>query len=172
MFEKGEYIVYGQSGVCQVEDITHLDISGVDKKKLYYVLVPLNTKGSRIYYPIDRDKQNVRPVITKEMAMQLLDEIPTIETIHVTVDKLREECYKKAIYSGDYRSWVSIIKTLYNRRQERLAQGKKMASVDERYLKMAQDSLYGELAFVFGKEKNEIEELIRQHIEERELEKA
>lgn len=32
MFEKGEYIIYGRNGICKIEDITHLDISGVDKK--------------------------------------------------------------------------------------------------------------------------------------------
>ena len=38
MFEKGEYIIYGRSGICKIEDITHLSISGIDQQKLYYVL--------------------------------------------------------------------------------------------------------------------------------------
>ena len=38
MFQKGEYIVYGQHGICLVEDITHLNMSEADEKKLYYVL--------------------------------------------------------------------------------------------------------------------------------------
>ena len=38
MFEIGEYIVYGVKGVCRIEDITHIDISGADKDRLYYVL--------------------------------------------------------------------------------------------------------------------------------------
>ena len=48
MFQKGEYIVYGQHGICLVEDITHLNMSEADEKKLYYVLVPVGTRGSRI----------------------------------------------------------------------------------------------------------------------------
>ena len=40
----------------EVEDITHLNLSGVDKGKLYYVLAPLNKKESRIYYPVDRER--------------------------------------------------------------------------------------------------------------------
>ena len=39
MFEIGEYIVYGVKGVCRIEDITHIDISGADKDRLYYVPV-------------------------------------------------------------------------------------------------------------------------------------
>ena len=26
MFEKGEYIIYGRSGICKIEDITHLSM--------------------------------------------------------------------------------------------------------------------------------------------------
>ena len=36
MFEKGQYVNYGKHGVCVVEDITHMDIPGVSKDKLYY----------------------------------------------------------------------------------------------------------------------------------------
>ena len=34
MFEKGEYIIYGRSGICKVEEISHLNIAGADKKRL------------------------------------------------------------------------------------------------------------------------------------------
>ena len=40
MFEIGEFIVYGHKGICKVEDITYLDMSGADKDRLYYVLNP------------------------------------------------------------------------------------------------------------------------------------
>ena len=46
--------------------------------------------------------------------------------------------------------------------------GKKLASVDERYLKMAEDSLYGELAVALDIEKDEVEKFIASHIEEKE----
>lgn len=172
MFEKGEYIMYGHNGICLVEDITHLNLSGVDRKKLYYVLIPQNIKGSRIYFPIEKESANARRLITKEEALKLLDEIPDIEEIWVGNDKLREEKYKAALNSGDYRQWVAIIKTLYQRKQDRLAHGKKMAAMDERYMKMAEEALYSELAFVIGKEKREMEGFIREHIERMELEEV
>ena len=97
MFEKGEYIMYGHNGICLVEDITHLNLAGVDRKKLYYVLVPRNIKGSRIYFPIEKENANARRLITKEEARKLLDEIRDIEEIWVGNDKLREEKYKEAL---------------------------------------------------------------------------
>ena len=53
MFEVGEYVVYGVKGVCRIEDITHIDISGADKNRLYYVLAPVGDGNGRIYAPTD-----------------------------------------------------------------------------------------------------------------------
>lgn len=38
MFEQGEYIVYGSTGVCKVEKVTTMDMDGVpgDKTVLYF----------------------------------------------------------------------------------------------------------------------------------------
>jgi CarD family transcriptional regulator len=165
VFQKGEYIIYGRSGICRIEDITHIDIPGVDKKRLYYVMKPLNMKGSCIYFPVDKEKVNARYLISEKEAWELLDEIPNIEQIWVSNEKMREEIYKKAMNSCDYRQWVAIIKTLYTRRQDRLNRGKRIATVDERYLKMAEDALYSELAFVLGKKRSEMEQFIKDHIE-------
>ena len=41
--------------------------------------------------------------------------------------------------------WVRIIRTLYRRNEERAAAGKKTINMDERYMKMAKNWLYGEL---------------------------
>ena len=40
MFEKGEYVVYGSKGVCRIQEISHVDIPGVDQKRLYYIMHP------------------------------------------------------------------------------------------------------------------------------------
>jgi len=169
MFEKGKYIIYGRNGICRIEDITHLHMAGVDRKKLYYVLVPVNSSGSRIYFPVDKEGVHARYLISEQDAEHLLDEIKDIEEIWISNEKLREEIYKEALNSCDHRKWVAIIKTLYLRKQDRLSHGKKMAATDERYLKMAEDALYSELAFVMGKEKSGMEALITEHIEKMEL---
>lgn len=38
--------------------------------------------------------------MTKEEALCLLEEFPTIEKIQIGIEKLREDTYKKALYSG------------------------------------------------------------------------
>ena len=68
MFNIGDYIVHGRNGVCKVVDITHIDMSGADKDKLYYALVPMKSEDSKIFYPVDSDKVVMRPIVTKKEA--------------------------------------------------------------------------------------------------------
>ena len=111
-------------------------------------------------------------MLTSEEANQLIDEIPEIEQLWVTNDKLREEQYKQAVKGCDCRQWIRIIKTLYLRKQERLAQGKKVTTIDEHYLKLAENQLYGELSVALGKKKTEMADFITQRISRLKIEKT
>ncbi len=51
---------------------------------------------------------------------------------------------------------------MYIRRLERSAQGKKSTAVDEHYFKLAEESLYSELAFAIGRDKSEMKDLIEE----------
>ena len=53
LFSKGEYIVYGMTGVCRVSDITEMNMDGISDTKLYYVLEPTGVNGSRIITPVE-----------------------------------------------------------------------------------------------------------------------
>lgn len=164
MFKVGEYVVYGSKGVCQIMDITHLDMSGADKERLYYVLGPIGDTASRIYAPTDNQKTVMRKVISKEAAERLIEELPEIELLWVPDDKQREAKYKEALKTGDYRSWVSIVKTLYLRQRERLAQGKKITALDERYMRVAENELYSELSLTLEIPKENMEDYIKEKL--------
>ena len=41
MFEIGDYIVCGNNGICTVENISTIDVSGVEPDRLYYILQPV-----------------------------------------------------------------------------------------------------------------------------------
>ncbi|MCI8929998.1 MAG: CarD family transcriptional regulator [Lachnospiraceae bacterium] len=157
MFEKGDFIVYGNTGVCEVKDITTLDMKGAPKNRLYYILSPSHRKESKIFTPVEGNKTVMRAVLTKEEADVLIENIPVIEELWVGNDKLREEKYKETMRSCDCRDWIKIIKTLYMRKKERIAQGKKTTAMDEKYLRMAEENLYSELSFALGIPKEQME---------------
>ena len=135
MFKVGDYIVHGRNGVCKVIDITHIDISGADKDQLYYTLVPMKSEDSKIFYPVDSDKVTMRSIVSKQEAKKIVSEINDIEPMWIENDRQREEKYKEAISSCDCNQLICIIKTLYARNQERIAQGKRITYVDDRFLK-------------------------------------
>ena len=64
MFEKGEYIIYGSNGVCEVQD--YMNAAGETDNRTYYVLAPMRSKGSTIFSPVDNQKVLMRKVMTKE----------------------------------------------------------------------------------------------------------
>lgn len=164
MFEVGECVVYGGKGVCRIEDIAHINITGADKDRLYYVLTPIGDVSGRIYAPTDNQKIAMRKVISKAEANALIQELPEIEELWVPDDKQREAKYKEAMRTCDYRAWVSVVKTLYVRKKERTEQGKKITALDERYMKTAENELYSELALTLGVPKDEMEDYIKDQL--------
>ncbi len=164
-YQIGEYVIYGHNGICRISDIGNPGFSGVEKTKMYYSLEPLNTKGSKIYSPVENPKVMIRPVMEKKEAEALIAQIPEIEELWIVNEKMREEKYKDSILTGDPVEWVKIIKTLYLRGKDWEKQGKKITATDERYLKQAEENLYSELSFALGKEKEEMEEYITKKCE-------
>ena len=150
MFNIGDFVVYGRSGICEVIDITTMKMSGVPIDKLYYVLRPYKDKNGKISTPVDNDKIVIRAVISEEEAKDLLNQMAKITELEIPSEKMREAVYKESIRSCDCISLIKLIKTIRTRKQERLAIGKKITATDERYVKMAESSLYSEFSMVLG----------------------
>lgn len=160
MFEKGERIIYGSSGVCEVVDISMMDMSGARQGRLYYTLIPIYTNGSKIYTPVDNTKIVMRKLLSKGEVISLIDQIPDIEPLWIQDEKKREEVYKAALQTCSFEGMIRIIKTLYRRQRVRVEHGKRLASLDERYMKLAEDSLYGELSISLDMEREQVAQYI------------
>lgn len=166
MYEIGEYIVKPiNDGVCKVADIMHLNMTGTDKNKLYYLLIPIDDAKGKIYLPTDTAEATTRRAMTEDEALKLISKIPEIEEISIDDEKLREQKYKEAVRSCNPEALIAIIKMTYLRKKKRQEQGKKHTVVDERYFKMAEDFLYSELEFALNKNKDEIVKLIADTIQ-------
>ncbi len=165
MFEIGDFIVYGNMGVCTVDEIGPLDSPLIPKDKLYYTLVPHYTNGSRIFTPIDNKKVIMRPIISKDEALELLDDIAKIDSLDITNEKGREAKYKEVFATCDCRELIKIIKTIYERKEKRQEEGKKLTVADEKYIRLAEDSLYGELAIPLDMDVEEVREQVVELVE-------
>lgn len=158
MFEKGDFIVYGNAGVCEVLDVTTMDMSGVPADKLYYFLKPCGKKDSEIFTPVDNTKTVMREIVSDKEANFLLEEIPSLEEFQVTNEKFREDSYKQCVRNCDSREMMKLIKTLCARKHDRMVQGKNFPSTDEKYLKFTSDALMLELSIALKQDKDELKE--------------
>ncbi|NLJ89367.1 MAG: CarD family transcriptional regulator [Clostridiales bacterium] len=169
MFEIGDYIIYGNNGVCKVVDIGPIQLDNSKSSKLYYTLEPIFENGSKVYTPVGNKKVLMRPVISEEEAIDLIDSIPDIEYDSELTGKEREQKMKESLKSIDTEEWIKILKALYHTKEERLADGKSLTSSDEKYLKATQEWLYGELSVSLDKSIEEIEDYVLNRIIESEL---
>ena len=164
MFEAGTYIVCGQHGVCRVEGVGKLQLTEASGDKVYYTLSKVYSRGGVLYVPADSEKIVMRPVISKEEAEDLIGHMREIDMLQIDNEKRKEDIFKQAFRTCDSREWVKIIKTLHERKRIRLAKGKKVTASDERYMRTAEDNLFGELAISLGIDKNDVEQYIMDRI--------
>lgn len=144
MFQKGDKIVYGQTGVCIVEDVVEKALIK-NEKKLYYLLKPLFQQNNVIYAPVHSDKVFMRHVITKEQAEELISLIPDIKEQMGKSDLSPEE-YRAELCTHDCRDLVELTAQIYEKKKTARALKKKLGFSDEKYMRLAENLLFGELS--------------------------
>jgi len=166
MYSKGDLIIYSGEGVCRVENVGPIDLSGANKSKLYYTLQPVYREG-KIFIPVDTNVF-MRPVISHEEADALIRRIPEIQGEVYENRNLRmlNEHYQTLLQSHDCEDMLQLIKAVYTKQKENLAMGKKPGLVDERYMKRAEDILYGELAVALDIPKDSVLDYITNILED------
>ena len=163
-YEIGDLVSKPVTGICKIEDILYLTPQDEKNNKLYYLMRPIEDEKDKIYVPVSNSDSRLRLCLTKEEAWNLIKRIPEIPTAWINNEKLREQNYKEAVKANDPEALVAIIKMIYQRKQKRLAQGKKCTATDARYFQMAENLLYMELGAAIGKPKKEVCKTIIEYI--------
>ncbi len=146
-FGIGDLLVYGETGVCRVDEIVVKPF--LDGERECYKLSPLYSSCA-IFTPTDNGNVFMRPVITRDEADSLIEGIPLTEPADCTASSPRElsEKYDRIIKLHDCRALVSLTRAIHEKRERLVTQKKKLSAIDERFLKKAEDLLFGELAAV------------------------
>ncbi len=164
MYNIGEMVIYGESGVCRITDITEREGIG-EMPAMYYKMQPCY-QGYTIYAPVENGKVFMRPIISKEEAIELIDKIPTIKAeIHQGIS-LREliECYESMVKTHSCDDLCQLAMSIHAKKQQCIKNKRKIGAVDEKYMKKAEDLLFGELAIVLDIPKNEVPKFIEKRI--------
>lgn len=161
-FSIGDLIIYGETGVCRVDEIVEKEFLG--EIRPCYKLQPLY-QSCMIFTPADNEAVFMRAIITTAESNALIESIPQIEPSVCKVTSPRElsDKYDKIIKLHDCTALISLIKSIHIKREQCIAAKKKLSAVDERYMKRAEDLLFGELAASLSLEKANV----KQYIEEK-----
>lgn len=165
MFEIGDFVACGNNGICSVADITALDLTGIDKKRKYYLLKPVYQPTSTVYIPVDTADKAMRKAVTEKEAKELIHAIPDIPLISLSDERALEKTYKEYMGQNNCEAWVKLIKTIFLRKETRLSNGHKVTAVDSRYFKLAEEFLYAELAVALQITRDEVRDYITDTID-------
>ncbi len=167
MYQIGELVLYGSTGVCKVAEIKEQSFPSTGETRLYYVLRPLY-ENCVISAPVDSEKVFIRPIISRDEAERIIGRIPYIKvkTYHSRVSRELSEQYETILKSHSCDSLLELTMSIYMKKQALLAQNRKFGTVDERFLKRAEDLLFGELAAALDIPKSEVQSYIASKLEE------
>lgn len=167
MYKVGDLIIYGSTGVCKVTDITGRNPVGLEQEQLFYVLTPLY-QNYTIFTSTNNTKIFMRPIITKDEAERLIDMIPAIraEAYHNRAINQLAEHYKESLKTHDCSDLLELCMSIYAKKQAVEQQNRKFGAVDEKFMKRAENLLFGELAVALDIDKEQVSDYITARINE------
>ena len=166
MYQAGDLILYGGTGVCKVQQVVSKRMRLTEPEQQYYVLEPLYQAGT-IMTPVGNDKVFMRPVISREEALELIDSIPQIEAVPYHNQNLQqlENHYRTQMQSHDCRTLLQLTMSAYRKKEERERARQKFGAVDRRYLERAENLLFGELAVALGITRESVQPFIESRLQ-------
>jgi CarD family transcriptional regulator len=146
MFEPGQRIIYGGSGVCAVEELCSLDLCDTGEERLYYVLRPLGQTGI-IYAPVDAPVF-MRPILTEQEVLRLVSSLPQMPELSFPSGSLTglSSHYEALLSTHDCATMLSLLLALYRKRRQASLFKKKFGQIDARFMRRTEDLLFGEFA--------------------------
>lgn len=166
MFQKGDYIVYRNTGVCHIEEIdTPEDFPAATKDILYYYLAPVRGSGI-IYIPVN-SSVFMRPVLTEKQAQELIASIPSMqENPDYSKDqKALAEQYRTLLQSHDCKALLQLVMNIHKKVCVLDEKGKSAGKTDLQYMKQAEELLHEELAVALKIPYDEVANYIKKEIE-------
>lgn len=166
MFQVGDRVIYGTEGVCRVERVEKLRVSG--QTALYYVLSPVYREGATVYVPLDNERltERMKRVLSAEELEALLAETAQTEPLWIDNPNERKQLYSVVLLGGDRQALLRLVRTLYLRREKLTAQGKHLRAADDQALRDAERMINGEFALVLNIPRHEVPAYIRARLEQ------
>jgi CarD family transcriptional regulator len=164
MFQVGDTVSYGTAGACKI--MSREDKMIGDTTIACFVLKPVFDKSLTISVPLANRQLmgRMHKVMSRDEAIELINGMPQEDASYVANQEDRRQLYTDTIKSGDHHALVRMIKSIHNYKQERLAMGKHLSTLDESAMHEAETMLYTEFALALDLRPDEVPPFIRAHI--------
>lgn len=167
MYNIGEIIVYGATGVCQVEAIGKLTLAGFPADVDYYTLQPLSDNHREVIYVPLSTNVFMRKAVTRRQAEGYIALVPEIQPIEPQGrnPKAISDFYSRLFGSYDIKNLLAVIVSLVIKKREAAQKGKRLNQTQMTYLKRAQELVYNEFSIALNCPRSEVEERIESLID-------
>lgn len=167
MFQVGEVVSYGATGICTIEDIRmeSMSRSGA-KKQQYYILRPNAAPTCATYVPVANETltAKMRRVFTKEQIDQLIDSVGDQTLPWIEDTRRRSEVYGQIVSKGISGELLMLIACLYLEKKARSKGGRKFCATDEKLLSSAERMVSEEFAYALQIPQNQVSQYIAQKL--------
>lgn len=162
MFAVNEKVVYSVVGVCEIEQIGKPPIKGIDKD--YYFLQPVYDSKGIIYSPVDSDKVMIRSIMDLDTCNALIERAKNCKQDEELNEKVHPMKYDEMVKSQNPEKLMHLVRALFNIKNERAKELRRMKSADNRMLATARKLLYGEIAASIDKDYDEVAEQMDKYL--------
>lgn len=162
MFQVGDAVSYGTSGVCAISEKKRIKLAG--QMCDCYILKPVYDNSMKICVPCTSQVllDRMRPLLSKEELLSLLHE-PAPE--HDPDPDVRKERYRATLQSGDRHALLRMIRDIYTERRRRREAGKQLSAYEDNALREAQNMLHTEFAYTMGIDPQQVPDFITAELE-------
>jgi CarD family transcriptional regulator len=166
MLSVGDTFIYSGHGILELTDIREMNED--NETRLYYVLKPVLGNSFTLYVPVGNEnlEAKMRRLLNADEVHKFIGEMPGKDSVWIEDENERRQFYKEALSNGDRDSLVRLIKSVFLRKRELNAAGRKLHTTDEQFMKDAEKILYDEFAYVLGIKREDVMPFILSQLEE------
>ncbi len=170
MFQIGQVVSYGATGVCTIEDIRYESLSRAGtRKQEYYVLRPVSAPTCATFVPTGNPKllAKMRNIFSKQEIDALLDSIRGTRLEWIPDTRQRTEAFSRILSGGITAELLMLISCLYLEKRARAQVGRKFCATDEKLLSTAERMVSEEFSYALGIPQSKVTSYIAERMEEK-----
>jgi len=165
VFCKGDTVIYGANGVCEIDGITSQSFCGETRE--YYVLRSVYCAGETVFVPTDSAALTGKmyPALTPAEIDDLLTALPRTAPAWIESDEERKVRFAEILTSGDRKALIGMVRALHDHKIQQEKRGKKLHLADERCYREGEKLLHEEFAHVLQIPPAQVADYIRERLE-------